>query len=161
MTIRIIVIGADMPDSGLHLDMSNPYASMLTTHDVMLANGSADIHPSTIQYGLSRYLISEAVRQIHASVGEKLFEGVQDANPPAMSIIDKLANQKTEFYQFGANFENEGTISGTYGVHNNIFRDQLNLSDAHLESGRRWLVHGDQLTVQRILSGQIEQSKSY
>ena len=34
---------------------------------------------------------------------------------------------QTKFWQFGAIFEDEGTIKGTYSVHKSIFLDQLGL----------------------------------
>ena len=76
---------------------------------------------------------------------------------------DKLEPKVTRFWQLGAIYENEGTIAGTYRVHDNIFLQQFGLSkksatpalsttpnqDQELDDflERLWLAHGDQLTA--------------
>jgi hypothetical protein len=44
-----------------------------------------------------------------------------------MPEIDRIATHKTEFWQFKARNKNEGTIAGTYNVHDSIFFNQLGL----------------------------------
>jgi hypothetical protein len=44
-----------------------------------------------------------------------------------MPILQPIRADKTRFWQFGAIFEDEDTIDGTYGVHESIFLQQLRL----------------------------------
>ena len=44
-----------------------------------------------------------------------------------MLSVHCLPVNKTMFWQFGAIFEDEGTIKGIYSVHKSIFLDQLGL----------------------------------
>ena len=81
-----------------------------------------------------------------------------------MPVLHQIPPKKTKFWQFGGIFEDEGTISGTYRVHDSIFIAQLGLKAPRTPSARRndfsrrlWLVHGDQLTAQRIRSVKLEQ----
>ena len=76
-----------------------------------------------------------------------------------MPEVCRLPLRKTWYAQFGSIPEDEGSIDGTYRVHDNIFRQQLKL-EALKRPGqaagpsdfgeRLWLVHGDQLTALRI-----------
>ena len=45
-----------------------------------------------------------------------------------MPYDDKLKPKATRYWQLGAIYENEGTIAGTYRVHDNIFLQQFGLS---------------------------------
>jgi hypothetical protein len=49
-----------------------------------------------------------------------------DARMPVYD--DKLEPKATRHWQLGAIYENEGTIAGTYRVHDNIFLQQFGLS---------------------------------
>lgn len=117
---------------------------------------------------ITRSLISDAIKRIHADGVNRVFT---HGSYPQMPNIDCLEANKTQFWQFGAIFEDEGTIKGTYGVHTSIFIDQLGLrapddpneaqaSDADDFRDRLFLVHGDQLTAHHIRSVKAEQSKA-
>ena len=74
-----------------------------------------------------------------------------------MPKIDHLLVHKTKYYQFRAIFENEGIISRTMKVYNNIFLKQLGLKEiedfSHTlsvtdpESGPRWACRKVQLRL--------------
>ncbi len=69
-----------------------------------------------------------------------------------MPKIDCLPVHKTKYYQFRAIFEDEGTISRTMKVYDNIFLKQLGLKEIEDFSYTLRLVHGDYLTVCNIRS---------
>jgi hypothetical protein len=79
-----------------------------------------------------------------------------------------LPLKKTQFWQLGAIYEDEGTISGTYGVHESIFLKQLGLqapddpvSDLKDDFKERlFLVHGDQVTTHRIRAVRAAQQRA-
>jgi len=73
---------------------------------------------------ITRSLISDAIKRIHADGVNRVFT---HGSYPQMPNIDCLKANKPQFWQFGAIFEDEGTIKGTYGVHTSIFIDQLGL----------------------------------
>lgn len=67
---------------------------------------------------ITRSLITDAIKRVHADGVNMVF---RHGNYPQMPNINCLKTNKTQFWQFGAIFEDEGTIQGTYGVHNSIF----------------------------------------
>lgn len=68
--------------------------------------------------------------------------------------------------QFAGITADEGTIEGTYAVHDDIFLNQLHLKASDQPgvpddfSNRLFLVHGDQLTAHRIRAVKEEQRRS-
>ena len=76
---------------------------------------------------ISRALISDAVRRVHGPGVDCIFED-SDVEAPRMPVFDRLEPKKTRYWQLGAIYENEGTIAGTYHVHDNIFLQQFGLS---------------------------------
>ena len=123
---------------------------------------------------ISRALISDAVRRVHGPGVDRIFKdsGVEAPRMPVSD--DKLEPKVTRYWQLGAIYENEGTIAGTYRVHDNIFLQQFGLSkksatpapsttpnqDQELDDflERLWLAHGDQLTAHHIRSVKDEQA---
>jgi hypothetical protein len=114
---------------------------------------------------ISQFLIANAIRSVHPDGVARIFENTTQY--PQMPVLHQIPPQKTKFWQSGGIFEDEGTISGTYRVHDNIFITQLGLRAPQKPSGPRndfskrlWLVHGDQLTAQRIRSVKTEQQSA-
>lgn len=113
---------------------------------------------------MSTALIADAIQSIHRDSLEAVFKNWADF--PTMPLKAPLPARRTAFWQFGAIYEDEGQIEGHYGVHDNIFLRQLGLKAS--EDGRQsddfsnrlWLVHGDQLTSQRIRSVKAEQARA-
>ena len=130
--------------------MHNPTIK-LHLHDIFTAPAiSGDDNGIGIR--ISKSLISDAIEKVHSSAVNMIFDG-SGHTLPRMPEIDLIATNKTKFWQFGAIFEDEGTIAGTYGVHQSIFLDQLRLfaadkpTDLDDFASRLWLVHGDSLTA--------------
>jgi len=71
---------------------------------------------------LDQELAGVRLRPLHPQV----FTDSDDSYLKIPSLKPIRAN-KTRFWQFGAIFEDEGTIDGIYGVHESIFLQQLRL----------------------------------
>ena len=149
----------EIPTAGLTQDMHNP-SHPLDVADVMLSDGiqnCTDIGAKT-----SRFFIFEAVRRLHTESVLQIFEKHAD-QVPAFPVIQTIPPTKTEFWQLAGITANEGTIEGTYAVHDDAFLNQLGFKKGvHPDEDddftqRLFLVHGDQLTVCRMRSVQHEQ----
>jgi hypothetical protein len=81
-----------------------------------------------IEIRISTYLISEAIKKVHKSAVNSIFNG------PSLSLemeaaftiliipeINRIVTHKTKFWQFGAINKNKEIIANTYGIHNSIF----------------------------------------
>jgi hypothetical protein len=159
VTTAVLLYCPDMPSTGLQQSMHDPTIP-LRLDDIFRSPGiSGSEHAPTI----TRALISDAIRRIYPAGVDKVFSGSDQY--PKMPVIDRIKAEKTEFWQLAAIHEDEGTIKGTYGVHYDIFIEQLGLHapvDPHssLEDSfrdRLFLVHGDQLTAHHIRSVKLEQ----
>ena len=103
-------------------------------HDPTVELDPEDIHASS---GLSeddkwkeisRAFISDAIRRVYGP-GVGCISKDSDVEAPRMPVYDdKLEPKATRYWQLGAIYENEGTIAGTYRVHDNIFLQQFGLS---------------------------------
>jgi hypothetical protein len=163
MTTAAIILCPELPSSGLHQVMHNPTVP-LRVHDIFSAPGISD--DDSIGLDISRSLITDAIKRLHPSSVSRIFTDSDDSYPK-MPRLQSIRADKTRFWQFGAIFEDEGTIDGTYGVHESIFLQQLGLQtpddpndtsdDFH---DRLWLIHGDQLTVHRIRAVKAEQLRA-
>jgi hypothetical protein len=149
----------DLPTAGLTQDMHDPTVP-LQLRDIVTGPGIAgvdDIGPQA-----TRSLIADAIKRLHPCVGS-IFTADAARLYPAFPTIERLPPRKTQFWQFAGITADEGTIEGTYQVHDDIYLHQLKL-DASATPGtaddfseRLYLVHGDQLTTQRIRAVQQEQ----
>ena len=166
MTTAAIVLCPELPLSGLRQSMHNPTIP-LRLEDILDAP-SISGEDGGIGLNITRSLISDAIKRIHTDGVDSIF-GDSDRYPN-MPSIHCLNTSQTKFWQFGAIFEDEGTIEGTYGVHKSIFLDQLGLQTPEnpIEAGaahddfrdRLWLVHGDQLTAHHIRAVKNEQTQA-
>jgi hypothetical protein len=162
VTTAAIVLCPDLPAGGLSQSMHDP-SIPLSAKDIFAGPGIVGDDTGLL---ISQHFIAEAVKSVHIAAVDRIFEGHSDMYPTFPSI-DQIELRKTTFWQFGGIFEDEGTIGGTYNVHDNIFLDQLGLTstDDPADPGcefrdRLWLVHGDQLTAQRIRSVKAEQKSA-
>jgi len=164
-TTAAITICPELPVTGLEQSMHDP-TIQLDVEDIYSAPGVAgdDIAPQ-----ITRSLIADAIKRIHTSGVNRVFRSDDTDSFPIMPRLDVINTHKTRFWQFGAIYEDEGTIQGTYGVHQSIFVDQLRLiapedptdTTAYDDFRTRlWLVHGDQLTAHHIRSVKAEQSRA-
>jgi hypothetical protein len=174
LTTAAIVICPEIPDSGLQQSMHDGTKD-LDIRDIFNAPAiSGD--DNGIGVRISTYLISEAIQKVHGSAINAIFNGPSlspeteaASTIPIMPEIDRIATHKTEFWQFGVINENEGTIAGTYGVHDSIFLNQLGLEAPETPipddpnddfRSRLWLTHGDQLTAHHIRTVKSEQTSA-
>jgi len=137
----------------------------LDVFDIYKSAGVAgDAHTANI----TRSLIADAIKRIHGVAVGEVFQDDNTVSYPVMPTFELLPPRKTQFWQFGSIHHDEGSIEGTYGVHESIFLDQLGLraqenpsepgSDDFL--ARLWLVHGDQLTAHHIRSVKRDQARA-
>jgi hypothetical protein len=133
----------------------------LHLHDIVTGpaiTGVDDVGPRA-----TRSLIADAIKRLHPCVNG-LFTGDAAGWYPAFPSVERLPPRKTRFWQFAGITADEGTIEGTYQVHDDIYLRQLGLKasatpgEADDFSQRLYLVHGDQLTAQRIRAVQQEQT---
>lgn len=152
MTTAAVVICPEIPPEGLTQDMHNPLYK-LDASDIVESPGLRNV---ALHREIVISLLITAVNKVHPGCIEKLFPpGDTQHTRPTLPKIQRLKPNKTEFYQLAGMFEDEGTINGTYGVHKNIFLDQLGLhAPADPTSSEPddfkiplRLVHGDQLST--------------
>jgi hypothetical protein len=150
MTTAVIIKCPDIPSTGLLQSMHNPY-HQLSIKEILFTpaiSGDGD----TIGVDITRGLIFDAIRRVHAKGVDSVYP---NADYPMIPTVERLPARKTEFWQFGAIPEDEGSIAGTYLVHDNIFLSQLGLSAPVIPTStdhdsfktRLYLCHGDQLTT--------------
>jgi hypothetical protein len=151
----------DLPPAGLTQSMHDSTVP-LQLRDIVTGPaiaGGDDVGPQ-----VSRSLIADAVRRLHPGVVGSIFTGDAADAYPTFPAIERLHPRKTKFWQFAGITANEGTIEGTYQVHDNIYLQQLGLTASatptNLDdfSTRLYLAHGDQLTAQQIRAVQQEQA---
>ena len=152
----------ELPSSGLTQDMHDSTVP-LRLRDIIAGpaiSGIDDVGPRA-----SRFLIVDAIKRLHPVVSS-MFAGDAAELYPAFPTIERLSPRKTRFWQFAGITADEGTIEGTYKVHEDIYLRQLGLKASPTPgetddfSKRLYLVHGDQLTAQRIRAVQQEQAQA-
>lgn len=168
MTTAAVVICPDLPATGLYQHMHNPEVPLLLSDILDQPSISGGDNIDRI---VSESLIVDAIRTVHSSSVDTLFP--RKLTPFKMPKIQCVEVRKTEYYQLAVIHEDEGSIQGTYAVHNRLFLEQLGLqsredpsttTDPDDFTERLFLVHGDQLTSHHIRSVKAEQShalKSY
>lgn len=143
----------DLPSSSLTQDMHNP---TIPLHLRDIITGPAITSIDNIGPQVSRNLIANTIKRLHPTVVSNMFARDAARFYPNFPVIEQLPPQKTKFWQFAGITADEGTIEGTYTVHDDIYLRQLGLiasaipGEADDFSKRLYLVHGDQLTTQRI-----------
>jgi hypothetical protein len=68
---------------------------------------------------ISRYHITEALATVFPAAVARIFKNNEDQ--PQMLVVDIARMKQTKYWQLGVIFDNEGTIAGTYAVHDSIF----------------------------------------
>jgi hypothetical protein len=120
MTTATIVHCSHLPVDGLKQSMIN-YKRPLDVADVY--RGCSQ-RPHAIE--MTRFLIADAIRHIFKNSVDTIFEN-SSIPFPDIPKIHILPPTKTREWQLGAIYEDEGTIAGTYNVHESIFIKQLGL----------------------------------
>lgn len=128
--------------------------TLLTQPNLLLGPGNRQ---DSVLVQLQRHWIVEAIRYTHPEAVEHILSdgtGATDVNFPTVS---RLPTQRTEHYNLDPLLENEGTVTGTYNVIEQIFSRQLGFGpDKH--TNPLHLVYGDQKTVSLIHSVQRERA---
>lgn len=193
LTTSILVQNPHLPETGLHQSMLNNIR-LLEPDEIFNATGLKTTDTTTdgrdVEDGIRTFFIADAIRQILPEAIRRIFstgptQSSQDSSSPTFPQfphLDALTPLKTKITQIDAVYQNEGTIAGTYGVHDEIWTSKLGFSqeDAgekalpdtpealdqddhdhdHGKSDfeeRLWLVYGDQLTTHHIRSVKKEQ----
>ena len=132
LTTATIVICPKLPDSSLQQSMHDGTKN-LNIQDIFNTPAISD-DDNGIGVRIFIYLISEAIKKIHRSVVNIIFNGLFPSSEteaastiPTISEIDRIATHKIKFWQFGAINENEGIIADIYDIYNSIFLSQLGL----------------------------------
>jgi hypothetical protein len=116
ITTAVIIKCPDIPPTSLLQSIHNLY-HQLSIKDILFAPAILGVS-NIISINITRGLIINAIRQVHAKGVDLVYP---NANYLIIPIIERLPTRKTEFWQFGAIPKDEGSIAGTYLVHNNIF----------------------------------------
>jgi hypothetical protein len=162
-TTAIHVKCDDIPSGGLTQDMHNPSVP-LQLRDILTS--PAITGTDEIGVKATRNLIADAVKRLHESAVNSIFDQDTAGLYPSFPSIERLDPSVTKFWQFEGITADEGTIEGTYRVHDDIYLRQLQLTAAARPeqpddfTHRLYLVHGDQLTTQRIRAVQQEQVRA-
>jgi hypothetical protein len=146
----------------------NPYVdkyiglrqSQLTrTHELnyQLLVDSPAIYKDDTSEQISKALIADAILRYYPGVIEKSF--ATDKRFPRMPVIDVLEPRKYEVHQLGPIFFDEGSLEGTYGVHQDIWLRQLGLDRLEDFRERLWIVGGDHRTT--LLNRSIRQEQRF
>jgi hypothetical protein len=108
----------------------------------------------------TNHFIADAIRVIHPGSFNHIFKGREELIPKIPEIDTLPPKPVTELHHLGAIFFDEGTIDGTYQVHDDIWVSKMKFSDdpavadfAH----RLWLAHGDLKTAEMIRTLKYEQ----
>lgn len=106
MTTAAIVLCPGLPPSGLRQSMHDP-TMLLKLEDILAAPGISG-EDGGIGLNITQSPISDAIKRIHTAGVNSVF-GDSDCYPNMPSLYCLNVN-KTRFWQFGAIFEDEGTI---------------------------------------------------
>ena len=156
LTTAILVESPSLPTTGLTQDMLNT-AIPLNPYQIESSPGMVR---DSISAQCTMFLLSKAIQSIHSSAVDAVFQDHEDMRPMFPQVKSIPPRPTNTVHHLGGIFFDEGTIEGTYGVHRNIWLDQLGFSEAPADSdffSRLWLVWGDQKTAEIIRSIKKEQ----
>jgi hypothetical protein len=144
-TTSLCVKCPHLPPTRLHQGMHDP-SKPLQYEDLIEAPGMGR---DLFSVKCTNYFIADAIRTVHPGAFNRIFQGKEELIP-VMPEIERLPPKPaTELHHLGAIFYDEGTIDGTYQVHEDIWLSKMKYSDDPAErdfTDRLWLAHGDQKT---------------
>ena len=152
VTTAAIVHCPELPLSGLLQEMHNP-TRLLSAHEVLLAPSFTGDKTGR---DITASMIHDAVCRIHSDGVDAVFATDGRARPH-MPTLETIPLHRTQYQQYGAIMADEGTIEGTYTVHDELFLKQGGLGDDEF-TRRLFLVFGDQLTSLRMRSVKAQQA---
>jgi hypothetical protein len=154
-----LFLGGDIPDGGLHQNLLNKNVE-LEVRDIMCAAGNQH---DEVQNQISRFFIAKAISQVYPTSVDHIFNSKQTdlRYPlPKMPELDILPPEVTPSTTLGPITAEEGSIDGNYQVLEDIFLCQLSLDKEKDFSSRLFPIYGDQLTVSRLRSLQVERNEA-
>jgi hypothetical protein len=151
LTTGLLVVSSALPTNGLTQKMLRRHVT-LDAREMLLQN---QFQQDAASEALTRYFILNAISQLHPVVKTSVYSDNAFPEPPVFEI---LQSHRTKMFQLGAIFQDEGTLEGTYSVHDEIWKNQFGFepdedgSDRKHFSERLWLVWGDQKTASLLRS---------
>ncbi|RSL42675.1 hypothetical protein CEP51_016454 [Fusarium floridanum] len=144
--------GVDISQGGLRKSMLHREVP-LTIEDLLYSPGAALYDETAAE--IDTYFIAEAIRTAYPKSVKSIF--AKSDNPfPAMPTVELLELRKTDSKTLGPILFNEGTLEGSYGVVESIYKHQFQLDNTEFDN-RLFLAFGDQKTSSLIRSIQAEQ----
>lgn len=170
MTVAALTLCPSIPSTGLRQSMHHP----LVPFNVKWIYDAPGIAGDEHLFKISIFHIHQAIKCLHSKAVKQIYAitNHKKSHPQLrMPVFDVLPPHRTETFQFGACYENEGTISGSYKVHENLFQEQLEFKppdDITAEGAkepkeyveRLFLIHGDQLTSHMLRILKSEQARA-
>lgn len=158
-----LFLGADIPGDGLRQDMLDD-SLLLKDIDILCAAGNQH---DEVQSQISRFFIAKAIREVYPESVNHVFDPNRtdlaldrDFFLPKMPEIDILPPEVTPTTTLGPITAEEGSIDGNSRVLEDIFLRQLSLDREKDFTTRLFPIYGDQLTVSRLRSIQIERNEA-
>jgi hypothetical protein len=151
LTTGLIVVSSALPKDGLTQNMLRRHVA-LDARDMLL---SSQFQRDAASQALTRSFILNAISQLHPVVRTSVYGDDGFPEPP---VFEVLPAHQTKVWQLAAIFKDEGTLEGTYAVHDEIWKKQFGFrpdedeSDSKHFSERLWLVWGDQKTASLLRS---------
>ena len=124
MTSALLVLCPEFSATGLKQFMFN--SSQLLSLDEILT--ASELQRDNIACQISTYFITTAVQILHSEAVNFIFNDI-DNQFPQMPQLELLTSRRTTMQQLGAIFHDEGTIDGTYGVHQDIWIQKLGFKE--------------------------------
>jgi hypothetical protein len=148
-TAKLVQAGESrIPLGGLRQDMI--HNEMDFHADDILS--SVDFKHDGIWETIQRFIIVRAIKHVYPHCVSKIYAEAK-VSEPSMPILDVLPPIRTKHITMGAILEDESSVSGNYNVLDNIFAQQLGLSEqSDKYSQRLYLIYGDQKTCKLIRS---------
>jgi hypothetical protein len=147
LTTGLLVVSSALPINGLTQSMLRRHVA-LDARDIL-----QNFQQDAASEELSRYFILNAISQLHPVVRTSVYSDNVFPEPP---VFETLQAHRTKMFQLGAIFQDEGTLEGTYSVHDEIWKKQFGFEPEGLDREnfieRLWLVWGDQKTVSLLRS---------
>ena len=139
LTTGLLVVSSALPKNGLTQSMLRRHVS-LDARDMVL---SSQFQRDAASQALTRYFILNAISQLHPIVRTTVYRDEGFPQPP---VFEVLSAHQTKVSLLGAIFKDEGTLEGTYDVHDEIWKKQFGFRPDEDESNfknfseRLWLV---------------------
>ena len=165
LTTALLIKCPELPDGGLKQTMHDPSVPLDADALIEKVGSARDAYKKQV----AEYFIVEALAKLHGDAVANVWEqehmkpSSERIARPTFPMNRRLDPTPTDFYQCGAIYEDEGTIDGTYGVHDRIWGTYCGCStspgDGHFRE-RLWLAYGDQKTAHHIRTVKREQQMS-